>query len=947
MSTASERSVDQSHRKTKARELGTLLDPQSDSSFRDRSSPDTVSRRLEDVPMARKRASIAVPARKKPNEQVSTSRRRRFSIHTGFEPMASGSPSRDYSDRRNSGSFCSKDGGSTPTILELIRQNNLDTGESGKKSTPRSSLVEVQAAETQNDALEYKNLRTSFHGVGRTRSEELPLPSISCHSGGSTHSLASSSHGNGGTVGFSRSEGLGGNKNKILERLKEVHSIQIFDQGQAEALWKALNEVYGRSPGLNPKLASLKTLLHVFERESSAGETYKLGWQLLAQIMVSTQENLTDYNMAQNLFRAIVKAFDTDIDSGGSANLQCATQTLFALFEIHGEVAASVVSSMIHVLDRSKRLQWSAAMLDNLLTADTESDFFAQALFVLNKLLSLRANGVDSGMISPEEEMMMLTMLVGFVVSVLSGYERDGAKHDRFEVLKSNSAISLLSFIASRAGATAISDRQYECIAVVCETIGRHLDDAELLAEGSRALSALLPLAKAGEDKLDSNSSKNVVVLLEKLMFVESDEQGAYTKSLVQQLLGLVLISPDKQLLDLLANSAIPKQLIRMIEDSSLSVEASALAFEVAHHQAEIFQQDPEFFSILEAALVKQNILTATKANICKLIVSLISQSVYWLESESYFVQSLIHVLDVEEASAELMREAQGALSAIVAALPESRFQHQSSSLIDAAIAIIQSKEDPLRVASGFIFLSSLLARSDCGENCTSEQMISATVASMEHHFCSIEVVTACCRVLRVLVAHRDNKAVIARTGVSRLVINAIMIYPTSKDFLLEAMAVLDIFASEPSFRATFDDAEAEAAITSLLAASQYKPEVLAMAFETLNSIVKYSPVPSKAPPIQAVVLSCIVMAMKSYPGNEKVSHHSLKLLQTYAYNDDSLSVMKQQSASLVPILSNSSGLSSDTCEMARFIMSRLYNQYNGFAARESRIGTGQSTSDN
>jgi hypothetical protein len=88
-------------------------------------------------------------------------------------------------------------------------------------------------------------------------------------------------------------------------------------------------------------------------------------------------------------------------------------------------------------------------------------------------------------------------------------------------------------------------------------------------------------------------------------------------------------------------------------------------------------------------------------------------------------------------------------------------------------------------------------------------------------------------------------------------------------------------------------------------------------------------------------------MAMKSYPGNEKVSHHSLKLLQTYAYNDDSLSVMKQQSASLVPILSNSSGLSSDTCEMARFIMSRLYNQYNGFAARESRIGTGQSTSDN
>lgn len=323
-----------------------------------------------------------------------------------------------------------------------------------------------------------------------------------------------------------------------LQIMKELLALYTYDEDDTAAtrdssLWNKLKsscnsqvDLYANKENNNKHF---QLLLRVI-KESSRGATHAKAWELLAMVMNKKRLHMdSNHQLTMNFFQAISSVLDTTEESDDNREVpvkQHATKVLFYIIRLEEHSASSIFTNMIAMLERSRRLEWVASLLDRLMFSESECDDKAESLFVVWKLLQLQSlQARDTGSVTCEEEMLMMTMIVGMVDSMLSGTDDDPQKLED-TILKAQSSLGLLGFVASHAGATALAERQQECIISICRTLLTHQADS-VIVEGCMALCTILPLSRwEDQNGAKSEVKANVIDVVVQLLGTEN-KQGA------------------------------------------------------------------------------------------------------------------------------------------------------------------------------------------------------------------------------------------------------------------------------------------------------------------------------------------------------------------------------------------------------------------------------------
>lgn len=738
------------------------------------------------------------------------------------------------------------------------------------------------------------------------------------------------------------------------------------------ALWSSLLKRYGdESTAVETRSGKIATLLQLLARTEDLA-CLEPTWALLSFI---TKQDPQGEQQEDRIVRNILVEVSGVFDRGDSfsSSKKLAARTLHNMLKADEHSYDSKVLGALQLVSSSRRQQWIAVLLDTLMFQDEEDHELSgnsdggitEILYVVWNLLLLQPVANDETGDTTEVGMLMQT-IIGIALSILSseitvyggvsdrgGHKRVGSSNEAqssgsFRL--SETALGLLATGASRGGAIALAGRQYECISIVRETIERH-SEPDVMIQGALATRFIISCYDwHGKDSVvetiegEDRQAKPSVLLAELVIQVVTTilscgNLAAPELSASACRLLTLLIESDDEIRRLVAESelllgvTVVQSLVEVLECASdVGVAESAcdillILVSKCHSTGRHLRYTHEIAFKLVHWMEKYHESPFVQEHLCLIVEHLIASEDHQFGQEIGAAGGLKIIGDLLLLSARegtFIEAASRALVGVLTGVHREELHAHQAALTEAVVLTMRANERELEVQLAAIdVLHCLCIRPDCLKDHFGIT-VPVLVESMENHLGSVYVLMRCCSVIRIVAVMIADWTVFAETGAVRMIINAMLIHPASSEFVMEGMATLKDLAAKESFREHFDPSDAEAAVVSLFEANSDNAEVLALAFATLNNIAVDSRSRTVAP-MQHVVLSTIISAMKTFPTNENLLENAFLLMKSYTYAQGNVELMRARSDTLIPILVGLPyGDTGARSERAEYIMGKL-----------------------
>jgi len=786
-------------------------------------------------------------------------------------------------------------------------------------------------------------------------------------------------------------------------------------------LWSILHKRYGREHTVPSSLTGrISVLLNILQDDQDA-TCFDPAWTLMSCLTKQQQDMVVPNNiednqgrLAEEILTQVSNEFDRDdlVDGSKSSDAKrYAAQTLFHLLKNEEDSVDSPVLGGLQTMSPSRRHHWITVLLDMLMFQGDEDEHImynssnyedqqdnistkscheqdssagtAENLFVVwNLLLSQPLDSDEDGTTS--ESLLLMKTIVGIAVSILSSAEGDGVYSisekgvsQALSIMQAESALGLLATVASRAGATALAGRQYECLRVIGDTCVRFDDQPDVLLQGAHAICHILASfewflvgAVAGvskdlggggggfgessiSDLQQQQSPPNLYAaecVVDVMMMILSCQERRSAQNLPcpEELnraacrLLTSLLESDDAMQTFVVETALPRgpelihALVRMLETTEvipIGESASGILvyllkkdFATTDHLREI----PDIAAIVVHTMDRYRDAPFIQENLCLIIAHLVSLTDHQLGQEfgeagglNVLAELLLH----PGQDPPLVESALRALIGTLSSVDTSLLLKYQTSMSEVVVSVMENTNQVLEVQlAGLDALQCLCVRADGPSKNHLVRALPVVVKVMEDYLANAGVLTRCCTILRMVARTVEDHGLFVQTGAVKMLINAMLIHPDATEFVLEGMATLKDLAAEPSFRENFNSADAEACLMSLLEVNATAPDVVALGFATLNNVLVDFQNRTVAP-LQTVVLQLIIAALKDFPDHEMVWTNAFLLLKSYTYNEDNLVLMMQDNYSdeLIPLLVDSERLLvSDSLERAKYIIRKL-----------------------
>jgi hypothetical protein len=312
---------------------------------------------------------------------------------------------------------------------------------------------------------------------------------------------------------------------------------------------------------------------------------------------------------------------------------------------------------------------------------------------------------------------------------------------------------------------------------------------------------------------------------------------------------------------------------------------------------------------------------------ICLIIEYLLVSEDYMLGQEVGAAGGIPVLSELFKASAETTKNAETASRVLVGVLVvvDKKYLVDCNSIVKTDVVSVMSchlMNLQLQLA-GLNILHCLFYRSSSADG-QCNTFVPVITKCMENHFGNIDLLTLCCTILRMVAVRLDDWTVIIGTGAARTIVNAMLVHPTSIELVLEGMATIKDLATKESFRTNFYPEDAELAVVSLLPLHIHNPEVVSLAFATLNNIAVNSS-KHKVAPMQPDVLHFILSALSEFSDDYHVTKNACLLLKSYTYDINNLEMIRSYSTPIVARLSPLSESSNTNIrERSRYILRKM-----------------------
>ena len=787
-------------------------------------------------------------------------------------------------------------------------------------------------------------------------------------------------------------------------------------------LWSILHKRYGREHTVPSSLTGrISVLLNILQDDQDV-TCFDPAWTLMSCLTKQQQDMVVPNNsnnniednqgrLAEEILTQVSNEFDRDdlVDGSKSSDAKrYAAQTLFHLLKNEEDSVDSPVLGGLQTMSPSRRHHWITVLLDMLMFQGDEDEHMynddqqdnisatntrncheqdssagtAENLFVVwNLLLSQPLDSDEDGTTS--ESLLLMKTIVGIAVSILSSAEGDGVYSisekgvsQALSIMQAESALGLLATVASRAGATALAGRQYECLRVIGDTCVRFDDQPDVLLQGAHAICHILvsfewflvgTVAGGSEDfgggggfgessirdLQQQQSPPNLYAaecVVDVMMMILSCQERRSAQNLPcpEELnraacrLLTSLLESDEAMQTFVVETALPRgpelihALVRMLETTEvipIGESASGILvyllkkdFATTEHLREI----PDIAAIVVHTMDRYRDAPFIQENLCLMIAHLVSLTDHQLGQEigeAGGLNVLSELLLHPGQDAPLVESALRALIGTLSSVDTSLLLNYQTSMSEVVVSVMENTDQVLEVQlAGLDALQCLCVRADGPSKNHLVRALPVVVKVMANYLGNAGVLTRCCTILRMVARTFEDRGVFVQTGAVKMLINAMLIHPDATEFVLEGMATLKDLAAEPSFREHFNCADAEACLMSLLEVNATAPDVVALAFATLNNVLVDFQSRTVAP-MQTVVLQLIIAALKDFPDHEMVWTNAFLLLKSYTYNEDNLVLMMQDNYSdeLIPLLVDSERLLvGDSLERAKYIIRKL-----------------------
>jgi hypothetical protein len=385
--------------------------------------------------------------------------------------------------------------------------------------------------------------------------------------------------------------------------------------------------------------------------------------------------------------------------------------------------------------------------------------------------------------------------------------------------------------------------------------------------------------------------------------------------------------------LEILSSTAIMRMLMRMLEHATepVVVQSSELLssllrkrFAASEHLLEVEDVAAKLVRCMEKHAQSAQI----QEHICNVMGQVISLQ------DHLFAQEVVRAGGLREFSNLLRRfpdssflveSALRALTGTLTASGRNELQTHRLSICHAVVNAMQDNAESLEVQlAAMDAIHCLCVREDSFKNLLSAS-IPAVVQAMNNHSESVNLLTRCCSVIRMVSTFcEDRKEMFIECQPAQSILNALLTHPRSVELLKEGMSTLKDLAAEPWCRELLSRKDAEAAIVSILQHNSFNPDVLACAFAALNNIVVDATTRSVAPMKETVLHACI-KALDTFPADTAIGKNACLLLKSYSYDQDSLALMRAFSDTLVPLLYDmSESCPPETSGRAHYILEKL-----------------------
>lgn len=523
-------------------------------------------------------------------------------------------------------------------------------------------------------------------------------------------------------------------KPERLQTMNELLSLYMYDEDETAVerdsnLWNRLKIACNSQVDLNSKENNNKhfqLLLRVI-KENSTDETNSKAWELLTVAIHKKRLHLdSDHQITMNFFQAISSVLDCE--EGDALIKSHATRVLFSIIRLEQRSTSSIFTNMITMLERSRRLEWVATLLDRLMFSESECHDTAESLYVVWKLLQLQSmQARDTGSVSCEEEMLMMTMIVGLVDSMLSGcISEDSSPNQGDLLLKAESSLGLLGFVASHAGATALAEREQECICTICGTLMRYQSDSVTI-EGCNALCTILPLFR-WEDDAESGVSGYVISVAALLLETES-KPGARPFTSSGKAYKAGALACQILIILLQQNRNIPNEGFKMsqkIAFSMVDILKRATNMELAERLSEAFAMlvandastcghlltYPGISFALLDCLKKYESSVLVQEKMCIILQHLAAQEISTISSnveQAGGIGFLTKLLTAGPSHASLHEAVLQLLNCIIPALSTDFLIESGTDLVNTILSVVESNSNAEVTEAGSMALSALL----------------------------------------------------------------------------------------------------------------------------------------------------------------------------------------------------------------------------------------------
>jgi hypothetical protein len=734
-------------------------------------------------------------------------------------------------------------------------------------------------------------------------------------------------------------------------------------------LWTTLHTRYGNETySMETRDGKIMILLQLLKLCDDV-KCYEPSWILLS---TSTKQAMPPNEPSVDGFvRRILVGISTEFDreqTNGSNAKKLAALTLYNMLKAEEHSFDSRFLSALQAMSTTRRQRWIAVLLDTLMFQDEEQQEQQQQsgggvsgddsgtteiLYVVwNLLVSQPVEDRENDDKAGEEGLLMQT-IVGIIVTILSSECSVYGLPGNDEVASSGcvhlaeTALGLLATVVSRGGVVALSGRQFECLKMIRETMDRHpLHDVQLQAANATChiLTHFIMERDTNVEGSEEGSDMNVrfveqVVHIVKAALHYEKEWGSAEFSSATCRLLTVLLEADEDFLrlvvdtELMQGSMIVQSLLRMMETGSdigvVECASDILVFtmdKVSPMIAHVRQTD-NIASLLIQWMSTYESSPFVQEQLCLIIEHLVGSEDHAFGREigafgGLLVMGDFLLLSLHEGT--LIEAAARALVGVLATVDDDILLSQEHALVEAVVACLTNHLRILELQlAGLEVLRCLCLRADYLKSRLA-MVIPVVTESMLIHLGSADVLTKCCAVIRMVSLTSDSWSVIARTGAVKIIIDAVAIYPSCTEFVVEAMAALKDLASNECLRDHFESVEAETAVVSLLSFGADNPEFLSLAFATLNNIVVDSRTRSVAT-MQTFVLNEILAALDRFADESDVARNGCLLLKSYTYDPNNLDAMKQVRDDLLPMLEGLSTCSTEeTRERAVYILGKL-----------------------